>query len=71
MPESLNAEGKVSPASTFFTNSQLLQSGIGIPATGPAGRYRWSQISPALFSYDSHLPSKKRLENTFYKNVAQ
>jgi hypothetical protein len=37
----------------------------------PAGRYRWSRISPALLSYDSHLPSKKRLENTFYKNVAQ
>jgi hypothetical protein len=47
MPESWR---KVSSASAYFTGSQLLQSGIGFPASG-SFRYRWSQISPALPSY--------------------
>jgi hypothetical protein len=41
--------GDFSPASVFY-RSQLLQSGIGIPTSGPV-RYRWSRISPALPSY--------------------
>jgi hypothetical protein len=51
MPESWR---KVSPASAFFTGSQLLQSGIGLPTSGSV-RYRWSQISPALPSYGTVL----------------
>jgi hypothetical protein len=35
----------------IFTGNQLLRSGIGIPVSGSV-RYRWSQISPALPSYE-------------------
>jgi hypothetical protein len=38
----------------IFTGSLLLQSGIGILASGPV-RYHWSRISPALLSFDYTL----------------
>jgi hypothetical protein len=38
----------------IFIGSLLLQSGIGILASGPV-RYHWSRISPALPSFDYTL----------------
>jgi hypothetical protein len=38
----------------IFTGSLLLQSGIGILASGPVW-YHWSRISPALPSFDYTL----------------
>jgi hypothetical protein len=42
----------------IFTGSHLLQSGIGIPASGSV-RYRWSRISLALPSYGNIVQYKK------------
>jgi hypothetical protein len=41
------------PETAISSGSQLLQSGIGIPASGSV-RYRWSRVSPALPSYGSY-----------------
>jgi hypothetical protein len=42
----------------IFTGSQILQPGIGIPASGLV-RYRWSRISPALPSYKDRQKHKE------------
>jgi hypothetical protein len=62
MPESWR---KVSPALAFFTGSQLLQSGIGLPASGSV-RYRCSQISPALPSYGINARSFYRHKSRYF-----
>jgi hypothetical protein len=74
MPESWR---KVRPASAFFTGSQLLQSGISLPASGSV-RYRWSQISPALPSMilmavllSAQVKIFFSRKNVFYQGVLQ